>query len=30
MINLLVWANNGDFISREYAGTSALKGDSTT
>ncbi|RKP25548.1 SacI homology domain-containing protein [Syncephalis pseudoplumigaleata] len=23
------WANNGDFISREYAGTSALKGDFT-
>src|ERR1700738_2744732 len=25
----LVWANNGDSISREYAGTSALKGDFT-
>jgi hypothetical protein len=25
----LVWANNGDNISREYAGTSALKGDFT-
>ncbi|KAF9426812.1 hypothetical protein BGZ76_002588, partial [Entomortierella beljakovae] len=24
-----VWANNGDAISREYAGTSALKGDFT-
>ncbi|GBC06667.1 hypothetical protein RclHR1_00070034 [Rhizophagus clarus] len=24
-----VWANNGDSISREYAGTSALKGDFT-
>ncbi|RUP50631.1 hypothetical protein BC936DRAFT_138303 [Jimgerdemannia flammicorona] len=24
-----VWANNGDTISREYAGTSALKGDFT-
>ncbi|KAI0718313.1 SacI homology domain-containing protein [Fomitopsis betulina] len=24
-----VWANNGDAISREYAGTSALKGDYT-
>lgn len=24
-----VWANNGDMISREYAGTSALKGDFT-
>ncbi|CAJ0867830.1 8049_t:CDS:2, partial [Entrophospora sp. SA101] len=23
------WANNGDLISREYAGTSALKGDYT-
>ncbi|CAG8478538.1 5695_t:CDS:10 [Ambispora leptoticha] len=25
-----VWANNGDSISREYAGTSALKGDFTS
>lgn len=25
----LVWANNGDMISRMYAGTSALKGDFT-
>jgi hypothetical protein len=25
----LVWANNGDYISRQYAGTSALKGDFT-
>ncbi|KAG8757638.1 hypothetical protein FRC12_010241 [Ceratobasidium sp. 428] len=24
-----VWANNGDAISRAYAGTSALKGDFT-
>lgn len=24
-----VWADNGDHISREYAGTSALKGDFT-
>jgi hypothetical protein len=24
-----VWANNGDMISRMYAGTSALKGDFT-
>lgn len=25
----IVWANNGDMISRMYAGTSALKGDFT-
>lgn len=24
-----IWADNGDAISREYAGTSALKGDFT-
>lgn len=24
-----VWANNGDYVSRQYAGTSALKGDFT-
>ena len=24
-----MWANNGDVISRQYAGTSALKGDIT-
>ncbi|KAJ2361802.1 hypothetical protein H4S01_005100, partial [Coemansia sp. RSA 2610] len=24
-----VWANNGDYISRQYAGTSAMKGDFT-
>lgn len=28
-IHLLVWANNGDMISKMYAGTSALKGDFT-
>jgi len=27
--SLSVWANNGDSISREYAGTSALKSDFT-
>lgn len=26
---IIVWANNGDMISRMYAGTSALKGDFT-
>lgn len=25
----ILWADNGDAISREYAGTSALKGDFT-
>ena len=29
MLTLIVWANNGDAISRAYAGTSALKGDFT-
>lgn len=28
-IFMLVWANNGDVISRQYAGTNALKGDYT-
>ena len=27
--SFIVWANNGDMISRMYAGTSALKGDFT-
>ncbi|CAD6994300.1 unnamed protein product [Ceratitis capitata] len=26
---MIVWANNGDIISRQYAGTNALKGDYT-
>lgn len=26
---MLLWANNGDIISRQYAGTNALKGDYT-
>lgn len=25
----LLWANNGDIISKQYAGTNALKGDYT-
>ena len=25
----MLWANNGDVLSRQYAGTSALKGDFT-
>ena len=29
MCNKAVWANNGDTISRQYAGTNALKGDYT-
>lgn len=28
-LGYIVWANNGDMISRMYAGTSALKGDFT-
>lgn len=28
-IFMLLWANNGDVISRQYAGTNALKGDYT-
>lgn len=28
-IFMLLWANNGDIISRQYAGTNALKGDYT-
>ncbi len=26
---LLIWANNGDAVSQQYAGTDALKGDFT-
>lgn len=26
---MILWANNGDIISRQYAGTNALKGDYT-